>query len=73
MTGEDSTKDIPLSVRPGETRPLPRSGRVMECEGFHAAYHAGGRVFRRYSPMAVRLALLCGRELTQAASVSGRQ
>lgn len=47
--------------------------RVIECDGSHAVYNDGGRVSCRYSPMAVRLALLCGLELAEPAAVSGRQ
>ncbi|HUE17083.1 MAG TPA: hypothetical protein VMR25_23090 [Planctomycetaceae bacterium] len=79
MTGEDSTDDVPLYVRPmdrgaccTETQPGGTS-RAIECDGQHAAYRDGERVYRRYSPMAVRLSHLCGRELTEPAPVGGRQ
>lgn len=69
MTGEDSTDDVPLIIGSAD----PGSSRVIECDGQHATYRDGDRVFRRYSPMAVRLALLCGRELAEPAPVGGRR
>jgi hypothetical protein len=82
MTGRDATEDVPLFVRPrenGATRAgvgksaAPGRSHVLEYDGQHAAYYENSRVCRRYSPMAVRLALLCGQQLAEPAAVGGRQ
>jgi len=67
MTGEDAADDRPLVVAPprgnGKTAGAGESReRVISANGFLAEYHDGPRVFRRYSPMVVRLARLCSTE-----------
>jgi hypothetical protein len=52
---------------------LPDGSRLIEYDGYHAAYYENGRVCRRYSPMAVRLALLCGQQMAEPIAVGGRQ
>jgi hypothetical protein len=79
MTGEDSPRDAPLLVRPIDQRaPAIEAsdegpGRVIACDGNHATYYAGQQVYRRYSPMAVRLANLCGDESARPAPLGARQ
>ena len=69
MTGEDSQDDIPLTV--GVV--APGSRRAIEIDGHLVTYHDGETVYRRSSPMAARLALLCGSESQEPLSVGGRQ
>jgi hypothetical protein len=69
MTGEDSKDDAVLIIGSGHRG----ASRAIECDGYHATYRDGDRVYRGYSPMAVRLAALCGRELAEPAAVGGRQ
>ena len=57
MTGDDSPEDVPLFVGFG-----PEAGRAIEVDGYRVSYRDGDRVYCRSSPMAARLALLCGRE-----------
>jgi hypothetical protein len=77
MTGEDSTRDAPLSLfaiadgdGSGNTELDPRlEGRSLVLDGDHAAYCDAGRIYRRYSPMVARLApLCCGQDLRVIAS-----
>jgi hypothetical protein len=79
MTGQDSARDAPLLLRlvePGAAKneaPENGPGRLIECDGYHATYSAGPGVYRRYSPMAVRLAGLCGVESARPAPLGVRQ
>ncbi len=41
--------------------------RSIELEGFDVEYRDGGRLFRRHSPMAARLATLCGQPAPEPA------
>jgi hypothetical protein len=69
MTGQDSTDDVPLTV--GAV--TPGSRRAIEIDGHLVTYHDGDTVYRRSSPMAARLALLCGSESQEPLSVGGRR
>jgi hypothetical protein len=80
MTGDLSSRDAPLVVRAmsasrtamevdsnGGTEP----SRILEYDGFNALYRDGNRIGRRYSPMAVRLAMLCGDPAREPSAVGG--
>lgn len=88
MTGQNSPEDPPLIVRSRTNEWIEESSdkfaersvrspagpqRVLEYEGFYAQYHDGARVYRRYSPMAVRLARLSNQEIAEPAAIGGRQ
>ena len=68
MTGDDSPEDVPLFVGFG-----PEAGRAIEVDGYRVSYRDGDRVYCRSSPMAARLALLCGREAREPLAVGGRR
>lgn len=78
MTGEDSTRDAPLLFRPTDPGAAAIetsdewSGRIIACDGHHATYYSDQTVYRRYSPMAVRLANLCGDESARPAPLGAR-
>jgi hypothetical protein len=78
MTGEDSTHDAPFAVVTGPAAETVAgaatangarfAGRVLCVVRKSAEYHESDRVFRRYSPMAVRLARVCADEFHEAAT-----
>jgi hypothetical protein len=77
MTGGDSTRDARLALATvadgdgsGDTELQAKiDGRSLVLDGDHAVYSDAGRVYRRHSPMVVRLApLCCERELRVSAS-----
>jgi hypothetical protein len=70
MTGEDSQEDVPLTV--GCAAP-PGSGRAIAIDRHLVTYRDGDRDYRRSSPMAARLARLCGREAREPLTVGGRR
>ncbi len=69
MTGEDSIDGVPLSM--GAV--APGSRRAIELDGHLVRYHDGDTIYQRSSPMAARLALLCGSESQEPLSVGGRR
>jgi hypothetical protein len=71
MTGEDAKEDVPLAL--GTISAELGRGRGIEVDGRLVAYRVGQRIYRRSSPMAARLAELCGREARESISVGGRR
>jgi hypothetical protein len=65
LTGMDDQKDSPLTVlrpEPSGTVQAPPAagGRVLVVNGRRVEYYSEGRCYRRFSPLAARLAPLCG-------------
>jgi len=65
LTGVDDPKDRPLTVLRPEASgmsspPSPAAGRVLVANGRQVEYWSEGRCYKRFSPLAARLAPLCG-------------
>jgi len=68
FTGEDSPADVPLwlaesdETNEGESQvqvSLENGVRTLEIRGSNVSYQSSGKTYERYSPMIVRLAMLC--------------
>jgi hypothetical protein len=78
LTGVDDQNDRPLTVlrrdKSGVGPPrLPTSCRVLVTDNHVVEYWSDGRCFKRYSPLAARLARLCGEPVLAHDGVSIQQ